>query len=111
MHPGDVGEAEALHRVLDEAQFLGGGVDERELPLPVHQRERQARKARTGADVRDALTSQVGMHREAVEQVMRDHGRRLGDRGQVDALVPLGKIRAQRQQTGGILTRQRDAQA
>ena len=41
------------HRMAHEFGLLAGGLDERIAPVRVRDRERQARKARAGADVRD----------------------------------------------------------
>src|SRR5688500_5929901 len=49
----DVGQVEARHDVAQESGFFSGGFDEGEAPVGVRDGERQARKARAGADVRD----------------------------------------------------------
>ena len=106
----DVGEAQQARRVRDEAHLLGGGVDQREVPLRIAHRERQPGEAGAGAGVRDARAREVDIDGEAVEQVVGHHGGGRADRREVIAAVPAPELGGERQQPCGIRARQRDPQ-
>jgi hypothetical protein len=110
VHRRHVGESQRMRRMGNEADFLGGGVDEGELPRGVAQRQRQARKPRSGTHVCNARALQVGMNGEAVEQVMREHRGGGGDRRQVVSAVPARELIEQRQQAPGVAVAQNDSQ-
>jgi len=59
----DVGERQRARGVADEADLLAARVDERELPLGTDDRERQSRKARAGAHIRDRGAGEVRVDR------------------------------------------------
>src|SRR5947208_507232 len=66
-----VGEPERLRHVRHEADFLGRGVYEGEMPRGICDRKRQPRKPGAGTHVRNARAVQLALDGEAVEQVLR----------------------------------------
>jgi hypothetical protein len=52
--------------VIDELELLGGGVEQREVTVGIHQRERQTRKTGARAHVENALAAQIGLDGQAI---------------------------------------------
>ncbi len=63
VHGLHVRKPQRARRVGHEPDFLGRGVDEREVPLRMRDRERQSRKARAGAQIRDARARKIAAAR------------------------------------------------
>jgi len=78
------------------------------MALWIAERERKPGEPGPGAGISDALAAEVGMHRKAVEQVVRQHRGRGGDRREVVAAVPACELLGEREQPRSILARQRD---
>ena len=57
----------------DEADLLAIGVDEREAPARLNERERQPGETAARPGVGDALPHKIRVDRETIEQVMRQH--------------------------------------
>jgi hypothetical protein len=76
----------------------------------LYEGEGQAWKSGTGSDVRDPLSHEVRVDREAVEQVMGEHLLAAFDPGQVERAVPALKLIEKRAQTRTVCGRQSDAQ-
>ena len=64
------------------------GIKQRELPFRPRQRQRNAGQSGATADIEHAAAAHMRQHRQRIEQMMREHFRRLAHGGQVVGLVP-----------------------
>src|SRR5687767_9115105 len=93
-----------------ESNLLVVRIDEREVPLRIHDGQWQARESCTRANVRNRVTLKRGLHGQAVEEMMRDHLSAPGNRREVIGLVPASQLVYQLQQRVGRSLRQLNAE-
>ena len=55
-------------------------------------REWQAGKSGTGPDIEDPMAGKHGPYRQAIEDMARNHGLRIPNSGQIDALIPARQL-------------------
>src|SRR5690606_22800318 len=106
----DIGQPELARRVIDEAQLLVHRIDQREMARRVDHRQWQSGESRARAHVGHPRALKVGLRSQRVEQVMREDFRRIGDRGEVEGLVPAQQFLHQAQQLRALGRGQRDAE-
>ena len=94
----------------EKGDLLSGRFDERIAPVEVRDGKRQARKAGARPDVGDREALQMRQHRERIEQVLVHDVRRIADRGQVEARVPVAELGHERQERVDLAALEREAE-
>ncbi len=83
----DIVAPQAERGAFDESRLLAGGLDQRKTALRIDDGQRQARKARAGADVGDAAAAQVGLQSQTVEDMFAQHPQPVADCRQIELRV------------------------
>ena len=88
LHRMNIFQLQLMLNLSQEAHALAQAVQQRELTLRTHDRERDTRQARTGAYINKTFALEVRRHDDAVENVAHQHLIRVANRGEVIGLVP-----------------------
>src|SRR5260370_37192622 len=96
----DALQAKGFDDVTLKVDLFASGLQQHDIPRWTGNLERQSRKARTRADIKHTrLLRSVRLQQgERVEKVLEQHFSGIGDRGQVDACVPVEQFLAHLQE-------------
>lgn len=107
----DIVQSDLMRSMLNEADLLAVGIDERKAALRIHYCQGQPRKPGAGPNISHSCAAQVRVNGQAVEQVVRQHILAAADRSEVVGTIPALELIEQAQESAGLRLRQGETES